>query len=178
VFARAQVKYDPCNVLRSISILGSRRVLYKLIADVRWDHLPQRLIQMKMNDLITDDEYRTERCLLDERLNDGVASPSVRAQEFSSVLSDLDLIERPLQDLAGFWDSQKIEIRKRFQRIILPEGYVVTRIGTAPKAGILSFFEGSLPLNPTEVASDGQTWNQLTKEIIAFAEIMRDRSLN
>jgi len=37
-FARANVKYDPREVLRSFPAEGSNKVLYKLHADVHWDH--------------------------------------------------------------------------------------------------------------------------------------------
>jgi len=37
-FAKVQVKRDPCDVLRSLPAEGSKRVLYKLLADVHWDH--------------------------------------------------------------------------------------------------------------------------------------------
>ncbi|HET6844916.1 MAG TPA: hypothetical protein VFK06_25015 [Candidatus Angelobacter sp.] len=37
-FAKAQVKLDPHDVLRSCPAEGSKRVLYKLCADVRWHH--------------------------------------------------------------------------------------------------------------------------------------------
>lgn len=40
MFARAQMKCDPCDVLRSFPAEGSRRILYKLHANVRWDHFP------------------------------------------------------------------------------------------------------------------------------------------
>jgi hypothetical protein len=41
-FTKAQVKFDPCDVLRSWPAEGSRRVLYKLHADVHWDHVRPR----------------------------------------------------------------------------------------------------------------------------------------
>jgi len=39
VFTRAHLRLDPYDVLRSYPVEGSKRVLYKLIADVRWRHL-------------------------------------------------------------------------------------------------------------------------------------------
>jgi hypothetical protein len=41
-FAKAQVNFDPCDVLRSWPAEGSTTVLYKLHADVHWDHVRWR----------------------------------------------------------------------------------------------------------------------------------------
>lgn len=133
----------------------------------------QRLIQMRMDDLITENEFRTQRKIIETQLDVSAAPLAVRDQDFESALTSLNLVGASLQDLAGYWESSHIEKRKRFQRILLPGGYVVTRIGTAPKAHILSFFEGSLPVNPTEVALEGQTWNQLVNEIRQLAELFQ-----
>ena len=101
---------------------------------------------------------------------------SFNDQDFPSALSQLEHICEPLQDLARFWESRKIDIRVRFQRILFPVGYVVTRIGTAPKAQILSFFEGSLRENSMDVALEGQSWNQLVSEIHQLVEIFQRAS--
>jgi hypothetical protein len=41
-FAKAHTRFDPCDVLRSWPAEGSTRVLYKLHADVHWDHVRPR----------------------------------------------------------------------------------------------------------------------------------------
>jgi hypothetical protein len=41
-FAAAHVQFNPADVLRSCPAEGSKRVLYKLHADVRWRHVPLR----------------------------------------------------------------------------------------------------------------------------------------
>jgi hypothetical protein len=40
VFTKAHMHIDPYQVLRSYPAEGSKRVLYKLVADVRWRHIP------------------------------------------------------------------------------------------------------------------------------------------
>ncbi len=39
-FAKAALRFDPSDVLRSCPAVGSKRVLYKLHADVQWHHPP------------------------------------------------------------------------------------------------------------------------------------------
>ncbi len=134
----------------------------------------QRLIQMRINDLISEDEFRAQRRMLGSGLE--MAPLVIQRPDFPSALSQLEYICEPLQDLARFWESRKIDIRVRFQRILFPVGYVVTRIGTAPKAQILSFFEGSLRENSMDVALEGQSWNQLVSEIHQLVEIFQRAS--
>lgn len=146
----------------------------KRVADAtRIKDRQQRLVQMRIDDLITEDEFRAQRKIVDAQLEDS-AIPAIVTQHLESLPSKVDLICGPLQDLAGYWESLEIEIRKRFQHILLPVGYVVTRIGTAPKARLLSFLEGSLPVNPIEVAPEGESWNQLLREIAELAALFHD----
>lgn len=132
----------------------------------------QRLIQMRIDNLITDEEFRAQREVIDSQLDCGAVPFGLDIQEFQALPPKVDIICGPLQDLAAYWESRQIEIRKRFQRILLPVGYVVTRIGTAPKARLLSFLEGSLPANPIEVASAGESWNQIAREITKLAAVV------
>jgi hypothetical protein len=132
----------------------------------------QRLIQMRIDNLITEEEFRVQRQLIDSQLNDGVPPLALGIQELQALPSKVALICDPLQNIASYWESHQIEIRKRFQRILLPGGYVVTRIGTAPKARILSFLDGSLPANPIEVALEGESWNQLAREVAKLAAVV------
>jgi len=132
----------------------------------------QRLIQMRLDNLITEDEFRAQGEVIDSQLATDAILPTVHVQELQSLRSKVDLVCGPLRDLGKYWESRQIENRKRFQRILLPVGFVVTKIGTAPKARILSFLEGSLPVNPIEVASACDTWNQLAREIIKLAAVV------
>ncbi len=142
------------------------------VEQIRTKERQERLIQMRVDDLITEDEFRGQRKVLDAQLNREPAPLTMQRDELASALPKVDRISGPLQDLAGFWESRSIEIRKRFQRILFPAGYVVTKIGTAPKADVLSFFEGSLPDIPIEVAPAGESWNHLAHEIIKLAALV------
>lgn len=151
----------------------SEQMKVKREADVkRLRDQQQRLIQMRIDDLITENEFRAQRTVLEQQLQQIPARPAIQREYFASTLPKLDHICEPLQDLAGFWESRTIEKRKRFQQILLPAGYVVSKIGTAPKARVLSFIEGSLPENPIEVAPTGQSWNHLMDEIRQLAELL------
>jgi DNA invertase Pin-like site-specific DNA recombinase len=140
------------------------------------DDQRQQLIRMKMENLITDDEYRAQRRLLDERVTNMPVDTPIRDRDPARVLGDLDAIRIPLRRLADVWQRPNIEFQRRFQQILLPVGYIYGSIGTAPKAHVLSFFGSSLPANSHEVALEGESWNQLMKEIAELADLLRNSS--
>jgi hypothetical protein len=137
------------------------------------EHL-QQLIRMKMEQLVTDDEFRAQRLLLAGRIVelDGGTPKSEANPE--SVLTDLDTICAPLMHLADAWERVPTNFKRRFQHITLPAGYVVGSVGTAQKGRLLSFIESPDGAYTNVVPPIGESWNQLAEEIKAFAMIFRE----
>lgn len=134
----------------------------------------QQLIRMKMEELITDDEFRTQRLLLAGRLAElEGGAPESEAQP-ESVMNDLDTICAPLMHLADAWETVPTNFKRRFQHITLPAGYVFGRVGTAQKGRLLSFLESPDGANTNLVPPTGESWNQLAEEIRTFALIFRE----
>jgi site-specific DNA recombinase len=136
----------------------------------------QQLIRMKMEELITDEEFRLQRHILEKRLaalDSGTCETEAKPE---SVLNDLDAICAPLMHLADAWLAVPIKFQRRFQHLILPAGYVFGRVGTADKGRLLSFLESPLPVDTNEVPPTGESWNQLAEEIKALAMIFRESS--
>jgi hypothetical protein len=128
---------------------------------------------MKMEELITDEEFRAQRLILNKRLatlDSGTCETEAKPE---SVLNDLDAICAPLMHLADAWLAVPITFQRRFQNLTLPAGYVFGRVGTADKGHLLSFLESSLPVDTNEVPPTSESWNQLAEEIKAFAMIFR-----
>jgi len=134
-----------------------------------------QLIRMKMEQLISDDEFRAQRLLLSNRLAESGGTPRSEAKP-ETLLNDLDVISAPLMQLAQAWDGVQADFRLRFQRMVLPAGYAFGRIGTAQTGRLLSFIESSDTTNTNGVPLIGQSWNQLAEEIKAFAAIFREAS--
>jgi len=132
-----------------------------------------QLIRMKMEQLISDDEFRAQRLLLDCQLAEsgGTSGSEVKPE---SLLNDLDVICTPLMHLEQAWDEVQADFRRRFQQVVLPTGYIYGRIGTAQKGRILSFIESPDTTNTNGVPLTGESWNQLADEIQAFAAIFRE----
>jgi DNA invertase Pin-like site-specific DNA recombinase len=136
----------------------------------------QQLIRMKMEELITDDEFRAQRILLAGRLAELKYDTRESEAKPESVLNDLDSICAPLMHLADAWERVPANFKRRFQHLTLPAGYVFGRVGTAQKSRLLSFIESPLPVDTNLVPPTGESWNQLAEEIKAFAMIFGESS--
>ena len=137
----------------------------------------QQLIRMKMDQLISDEEFMTQRTLLGPRLSELEAHEQGGAAKTEAVLENLERIAAPVANLDQAWISVPVEFQRRFQQLMLPCGYVFGSVGTAQRGRILSFFRHSDPVNAVMVPQMGAGWNQLADEIEAFAAIFREASL-
>jgi DNA invertase Pin-like site-specific DNA recombinase len=137
----------------------------------------QQLIRMKMEQLITDEEFLAQRNLLTSRLSELEASVPEDGPDAEGFLRYIDTICDPLMNLPNAWDGISADLKRRFQQIVLPAGYVFGRIGTAQKGRLFSFLGASDTLKTNLVPLEGQSWNQLAEEITEFAAIFREASL-
>jgi DNA invertase Pin-like site-specific DNA recombinase len=156
---------------------GNRELKEKRESDAkRVQEQQEQLVRMMMNQLITEREFVAQRTLLASQLSEQQFGISEENAEPEAVLRGLDVICTGLTDLGGLWDGLKIDLKKRFQRIALPDGYVLGQIGTARKGRLFSFLEACDAPRTSLVPLTGQSWNQLAEEINAFAEIFREAS--
>jgi site-specific DNA recombinase len=153
-------------------MLGEKRELeIKRVKDQQ-----QQLIRMKMDQLISDDEFMAQRSLLSARLNELEAQEAEDAVDADAVLGNIDRICEPLRDLRSAWQSVPVEFQRRFQLIALPVGYVFGSVGTAQRGRLFSLLATSGTSKSTLVPLTGLCWNQLANEIEAFAAIFRETS--
>jgi hypothetical protein len=133
----------------------------------------KQLIQMRMDQLLTNDEFLSHKSILTIRLGklDALAVPDRTGA--NSVEHQLDEICEPLTRLDVTWEEISPALKQRFQRLILPAGFAVGRIGTAQTGCLFSTLRRSDDSKSTWVPPKGQFWNQLTEEIQAFAELIR-----
>jgi len=131
----------------------------------------QELIRMKMDRLISDDEFRIQRIVLTERAEMPQPLASHQPLDVEAILRDLELIGDRLMNLVDTWQHVATRFQRRFQQILIPDGYVFGRIGTAPRGHLLSFLSGSLPVDTNAVPPACDSWNQLMEEISSLAMI-------
>gem|GEM_PF-699991 len=115
-------------------LLGDKRALeIKRLKDQQ-----QQLIRMKMDQLITDEEFVAQRSILVSRQAGLEAQEAEHVVDSDAVLGNIDRICAPLMDLGTAWESVSVEFQRRFQRLALPSGYVFGSVGTAPKGRLFS----------------------------------------
>ncbi len=134
----------------------------------------QQLLRLKMDDLITDEEFKTQRAKLSLASVAPKSQPSENGSTLDEVMANLDAIRSPLTDLHSFWSSLNVESQQRFQLLTLPVGFVVGRVGTARRGHFFSLFRSSLPAESCLVPPVGESWNQLSEEIGGLAVLLRE----
>lgn len=133
----------------------------------------EQLIQMKMDNLLTAEEFLAQKGRITgqrqeieaSRYDDGIE------QDEASVL--LDEICDPIMNLSATWIDISISLKQRFQRSILPNGFVVGRVRTANVSDLFSTFWEFERSKSGEVARDGRIWNQIIRELREFSRIIR-----
>jgi len=129
---------------------------------------------MKMDQLITDEEFVSQRAALQSRLGELEAQEIGHGGESDEMLGNIDRICLPLEDLGAAWQSLPVELQRRFQMIALPAGYVFGQVGTAPRGRLFSLLGPSSTSKSSLVPQTGLCLNQLADEIEAFASIFRE----
>jgi DNA invertase Pin-like site-specific DNA recombinase len=136
----------------------------------------QELIRMKMDGLISGDEFRIQRTALAGSSVGSDEGETHKPFSVDAVLRDLELIGDRLINLVDTWTDVATQFQRRFQQIAIPDGYVVGRVGTARKGRLLSFLESPLPVDTNGVPPAWESWNQLMEEIQFLAVIFRENS--
>jgi DNA invertase Pin-like site-specific DNA recombinase len=161
------------EVIRDRSRTASKMADKRKHESARLAEQGERLIRMKMDQLITDGEFLAQRAILSEREREIKNSPIHTIADEQRTSADISVISAPLLDLEKTWTSLSPFLQRRFQQSVLPAGFAVGRIGTADKSCLFSLFGRSKRANSHLVPLTGQFWNQLEKEIQAFSRLFR-----
>jgi DNA invertase Pin-like site-specific DNA recombinase len=132
----------------------------------------QELVRMRTKDLITDEEFMRQRRII---VNQGGTftheAPDVL--DVSSSERHLQEITEPLMHLRQTWRALKGPVQRRFERLIVPVGFVVGQSRTAELGHLFRTF-GELQSPPVSSVPSGSTGsNQIMQDISAFAEIFQ-----
>jgi site-specific DNA recombinase len=153
----------------SRSLQEKRMLEKKRLADQR-----QQLIRMKMEGLISDQEFMTQKEILTSRIQELDVQEIEDPVDPAFILNNIDEICAQLTDLGSAWESVPTEMKRRFQLLALPMGFVVGRVATAQKGRL---FEALTQLHTSKtklVPLTGHSWNQLAEEVEAFAVLFRE----
>jgi site-specific DNA recombinase len=131
------------------------------------------LLQLKIDNLLSDEEFKTHRAILSSRIAELDGEVGGRPPEIDPVLSELDALRVGLSNLASVWQSLAIENRKRFQLLALPQGYIFGRVRTAQKGRLFSLIGASTTSDTSLVHPTCESWHQLADEIRTLATISK-----
>jgi hypothetical protein len=141
----------------------------KRIADLEGEI--QELIRMRAQNLITDQEFLPQKKrLLDQRV--ALDSPSQRTIDANQVRADVKEIVAPLSSLQNTWRSLHSPFRRRFERLILPGGFVIGNIRTADLGLLFSAFRASTGGDSSVVPRACVRSNRFFEEIQAFWDVL------
>ena len=130
------------------------------------------LIRMRAQNLISDQELSDQkRRILDERAAwERQDDASVSVDEVRQQLKD---IMNPLAELRETWHALQPAIRRRFDRLVLPAGFVRGKSRTAQTGRIFSTFGAFAGTNSIGVAFPSEELNPIIEEIQAFWRILK-----
>jgi len=133
----------------------------------------QELIRMRTEGLITDQEFLAQKAIWADRRMALEAAPVHERINPETVHRELDEVKKPLGELGETWQILPPPLQRRFERSVLPVGFVNGQIRTAEKALLFRVFGELDRSKTTAVASVGKSWNQIWLEIQAFAGLVR-----
>jgi len=129
------------------------------------------LIRMRAQHLVTDDEFLAQK----NALGDQRAILEVEARQradLTRVRADIEKIVEPLRALRATWQALNPAFRARFDRLVLPGGFLVGRIRTADLGLLFSTFRASGTALSSGVPLECVRSNRLFSEIREFVEVL------
>lgn len=164
------------QVAKKKQAFGKAERVKRLADRERLEHQRQELIRMRMEGLITDQEFVAQREVLAEKRMAIDARLQANQFDLDEIQGNLEEIKMPFSQLKATWEMFSPALQRRFNRVALPVGFVHGEIGTAETALLFRAFRGFATANSTGVPPAGENLNRLMQEISAFAGILRGLS--
>lgn len=134
----------------------------------------QELIHMKAKNLLTDEEFMRQKSSIYERQASLEDVPLPDRADVREIRGALDEVTKPLSALRETWRAMPTPFRRRFNRLVVPAGFVAGETRTA-ELGLLFRLLGELKEdNSHVVAPTGENLNRLYQAIRAFEDLFRD----
>jgi hypothetical protein len=132
----------------------------------------QELIRMRAQSLITDQEFlRQRKTIADQRA--GIESNrSRRTIDVAEVREHFEEIAMPLVELRRTWQTIHPPFRRRFERLVLPAGFVTGQTRTAELGGLFSFFRGFAQPDSSVVPPVCEFSNRIIPDIQGFWRVL------
>lgn len=133
----------------------------------------QELIRMRTQGLITDQEFSAQKIILSGRRFAVESTPVADRCNPERIRAELAEITKPLTELSNTWHTLQPPFRRRFERLVLPVGFVNGETRTA-ELGLLFRTFGALAGNDSNVVPlVRKLSNRIIEELSALAAILR-----
>lgn len=133
----------------------------------------RELITMRAQKLVTDSEFLRQKSALTERRFALEAAEDVGDIKVGQVRQQIGVIAKPLAELGVTWNTLPAPFRWRFERLLLPVGFVNGKSRTAELGLLFRVFDDLQGTNTNGVARIRKYWNQILCEIQKFSAIFR-----
>ena len=120
---------------------------------------------MRAQSLIGNQEFAAQRQLIIGRRSAVEAQDTTGSIKPEQIREDLDSIVAPLSQLRATWKEFTPKARLRFERWLLPFGFVIGTIQTAEMSQFFRAIGQSSPTNSAIVPCDTNSSNRLMQEI-------------
>jgi site-specific DNA recombinase len=132
----------------------------------------EELVRMRAQGLITDEEFMAHKAALRDRQTAMLGRTQETELNPADLSRDLEEIKDPLYKLPDTWRTIDTSRRLRFERLILPAGFVNERIRTAELGLLFRVFGQSAAHESSLVALVRKSWNQTVAEIRGFTRLL------
>jgi DNA invertase Pin-like site-specific DNA recombinase len=150
--------------------LAARRVNRKTRAE-QLDHELQELIRMRAQRLITDQEFLRQRKIAGDQRATLEGKDSQQIVDVSEVREKFREIATPLVQLSRTWRTIHSPFRRRFERLLLPAGFVIGQTRTAELGSLFSVFRGFALSDSSLVPRLCVRSNRIIPDISGFWEV-------
>jgi len=137
------------------------------------DRETQELIGMRTRELITDKEFLNQKATLWNRQMTLESTPLDDPLDPVRLRKELSEITQPLLELRSTWGRLPFPFRRRFERLVLPAGFVHGRIRTADLGLLFRVSEGFSRTNTTDVDPGCIRLNRILQEMRGFWRLFR-----
>jgi DNA invertase Pin-like site-specific DNA recombinase len=133
----------------------------------------QELIRMRAQGLITDQEFLRQRKLVTDQRDALLGKGPRQCINVAEVREQFQEIATPLIQLRRTWQTIHPPFRRRFERLLLPAGFVIGQTRTAELGGLFSFFRGFTRTDSSVVPLRCLNSNRIIPEIRGFWDVFR-----
>jgi DNA invertase Pin-like site-specific DNA recombinase len=133
----------------------------------------QGIIGMRAQGLITDEEFLRHRKIILSQRNAVESQGACRRLDVTEAREQFKEIATPLIQLRETWQTIQPPFRRRFERLVLPAGFIIGKTRTAELGGLFSVLQGFAHPVSIGVARPSSHSNLIIPDIVSFWQVLK-----